>query len=127
MFYCILNTSNVIVTSFACSQLPTTQPGYAEIPDEDPRVAEWALAQLPNPIPQSVSAFQAKAALLAAGLYSAVNSYMTTTASPFDALAWQESAEFQRQSPTIAALMTAMNLTSAQLDSLFLAAFLITA
>jgi hypothetical protein len=84
----------------------------------------WTQVSAPPapPVPQSVTAFQAKAALLNAGLYNVVNTYMTTTAPQIDQLAWQEAASFWRDDAMIAALMVPLNLTSAQLDALFVAA-----
>jgi hypothetical protein len=79
-----------------------------------------------NGVPQTVTSFQAKAALANAGLYTAVNAYMTTTASQIDQLAWQEQTTFNRNDAIIASLMAPLNLTSTQLDQLFIAAAQIT-
>ena len=79
-------------------------------------------------IPQTVSAFQAKAALLNAGLMPAITAYMTGTAvTPFDQLAWQEAPVFNRDSVTLNNMATALNLTSDQLDQLLTAAAAIVA
>ncbi len=43
--YCILDSDNVIVTTFACSQLPTTQVGYTELPVDGGNVGDsWTQA-----------------------------------------------------------------------------------
>ena len=124
MFYCILNTSNIIITSFACSQLPTTQPGYAEIPDDDPRVSAWATAQLPNPIPQTVTAYQALMVLNNANLYSPVMAYIATQPVPTQ-IRFNKQANFTRTDATLNAAATALGLTPDQVDNLFIAAKLV--
>ena len=79
-------------------------------------------------IPQTVSAFQAKAALLSAGLIPAVTAYMAgATVTPFDQLAWQEAPVFNRDSVTLNNMAAALNLTPDQLDQLFTAAAAIVA
>ena len=77
-------------------------------------------------VPQTLTSFQAKAALANAGLYIAVNTYMTTTASLIDQIAWIEATIFERSSPTIARLAVLLNLSSAQIDALFIAGDLLT-
>ena len=72
------------------------------------------------------SRFQAKAALLSAGLLDAVEAAMDQ-ADPVAQLAWREAVEFRRNSPTIAALLVALDLTDEQLDDLFRAAMQIEA
>ena len=75
----------------------------------------------PPPIPFSVTPFQAKAAILQAGLLPAVEAALAT-ASPIAQLAWSDATEFTRDSPTIAALAAQLGLTDAQVDDLFIAA-----
>jgi len=83
---------------------------------------------IPVVIPQSVSRFQAKAALANAGLLSQVETIMADPSTPaMYKLAWSDAQEFLRTSPTIAALSGLLSLTSAQLDQLFIAAATITA
>lgn len=72
------------------------------------------------------SRFQAKAALLQAGLLSQVESLMLS-ADPIAQLAWAEAVEFRRNSPTIAALAIGAGMTETQVDDLFRAAMGITA
>lgn len=75
----------------------------------------------PAPVPGTVTPFQAKAALYAAGLLPAVEAAIA--ASPKLAqLAYSDATEFTRDSPTIAALSAQLGLTSAQVDALFVAA-----
>lgn len=73
-----------------------------------------------------VSRFQARAALLGAGLLEAANAAVAA-ADPIVQIAWADAQEFRRTSPTIAALGAALGLTEAQIDDLFAAAALITA
>lgn len=75
----------------------------------------------PDPVPETVSRFQARAALLDAGLLGAVEVALAD-AGPLAQLAWAEAVEFRRTSPTIAALSAAIGLTDEQVDSLFRAA-----
>ena len=77
-------------------------------------------------IPQVVSRFQAKAALLAAGLLDDVEAAMAQ-ASPVAQLAWSEAIEFRRDSTTVAAMASQLSLTDENLDDLFVAAAQITA
>ena len=83
-------------------------------------------AELTNPpvaVPQSVTRFKAKAALLNAGLLDAVESLMGNETTPALArLAWKEALEFERSSQTVAAMAAALNLSGSQLDDLFIAA-----
>lgn len=75
----------------------------------------------PVVIPFSVTPFQAKAAILQAGLLPAVEAALAA-ASPIAQLAWSDATEFTRDSPTIAALAAQLGLTDAQVDDLFIAA-----
>jgi len=78
----------------------------------------------PPAIPQMVSAFQAKAALLNAGLLDDVKELMAAPGTPAIAkLAWSEAVEFRRDSPTIAAMQGELGLTDAQVDDLFIVAY----
>jgi hypothetical protein len=71
--------------------------------------------------PMVVSRFQAKAALLGAGLLDQVNAALAE-ADPVAQLAWAEAVEFRRTSPTILGLAVTIGLTDEQLDELFRAA-----
>ena len=72
-------------------------------------------------VPYTVTPFQAKAALLQAGLLDAVK-VAVLAAPPIVQLAWSDATEFTRDSPTIAALAAQLGLTDAQVDDLFIAA-----
>lgn len=72
-------------------------------------------------IPQTISRFQARAALLAAGLLSDVEAAVAA-ADPFAQLAWAEAQEWRRDSPTLLALAHGIGLTDADIDDLFVQA-----
>ena len=74
-------------------------------------------------IPQVVSRFQGRAALANAGHFTTVNNYMSSF--PVDnlqRLAWEDAQEFRRNSPTVAAMQTLLNLSDAEIDDLFIEA-----
>jgi hypothetical protein len=112
------STINTIVGSLDFAQAMYPDHVCVEIPD-----------QTPGPvIPQSVTAFQAKAALLQADLLDEVEALMADVDTPrIVKLAWSEALTFERQSPTVLTLATALGLSSAELDELFVAASEITA
>lgn len=79
----------------------------------------------PAAVPASVSMRQARQALLNAGLYAAVNgaiSAMTGTAGDSARIEWEYATEIRRDHPLVATLAPALNLSSAQIDGLFVAA-----
>ena len=78
-------------------------------------------------IPQSVSMFQCKAALLQVGLLDAASAAVAGSGNPFIILAWAEGTEMQRASPSLAALAPLLGLDDEALDALFIAAAQITA
>lgn len=76
----------------------------------------------PGP-PQVVSRFQARAALHLAGLLDQVEALMADPQTdPLARLAWTDAQEFRRTSPTLVAMASALSLTDAQLDQLFITA-----
>lgn len=67
-----------------------------------------------------VSPFQAKAALLQAGLLSQVEALINDPATdPLVVLAWNNASEYRRTSSMIVNLAATLNLTDTQLDELF--------
>ena len=80
----------------------------------------------PIAVPASVTAFQARAALLAAGLLDEVEAAVAA-ADRLTQTAWEYALRFERVSPTIAALAAALGLGDAELDDLFRAAAKISA
>lgn len=76
-----------------------------------------------NTVPQTLTAYQAKAALSLAGLFAAVNTYMTTTALEIDQIAWANAQSFNRTDPIIVNMMPVLSLTATQVDQLFITGF----
>lgn len=84
----------------------------------------------PAPVPQIVSRFQARAAMLMApstsdefpNLLAQIDAAVAASDNAFVRLAWSEAVEWRRDSPTVNALAGALGVTSDQLDDLFRAA-----
>jgi len=77
----------------------------------------------PPPIPASVTRFQALAVLAAGGYLPTIKTYIATLGEDNIArLAWENATDWERTSPTLNALATMLNLTSAEVDDLFVAA-----
>ena len=76
---------------------------------------------IPVPVPQIISRFQAKAVLLQMELLDDVET-LIASASPIVKLAWENAIEFNRQSPSLLAMASALGLSSEQLDALFIEA-----
>jgi hypothetical protein len=102
------------------------------IPYEDVRYQDYALwiqsGNTPEefvhidiiPVPESVSRFQAQAALLQAGFLDMIEAYMAAeTTSRMEKLAWSNALEFRRDSPLMIGLCSAFGLTNEQVDNLF--------
>ena len=85
------------------------------------RAAIVPVPPAPPYVPYTVTPFQAKAAIYAAGLLPAVEAAIAA-APKVAQLAWSDATEFTRDSPTIAALSAQLGLTSDQVDDLFIAA-----
>jgi hypothetical protein len=82
----------------------------------------------PPAVPQKVTAFQAKAALLQAGLLDDVEALVNQDDTPrIIKLAWIEALHFERDSSTVATIAAALQLSDAQVDDLFINASSITA
>lgn len=82
----------------------------------------------PPPIPQTVTRFQARVALVQAGHFDTIDTYIATLPkTDVKRLAWENAAEWERTSPTLNALAVMLGLTSAQVDELFIAASKISA
>lgn len=74
-----------------------------------------------NQVPESVSRFQARASLYQAGLLDLIDEYMALPTTPrIQKMAWEDAIEFRRDSPTVAALAQVLELTSDQVDNLFI-------
>ena len=73
-------------------------------------------------VPTVVTMRQARLALLQAGLLSLVESAIASMESPAAQIEWDYSQEVNREQPLVKQLAEALNLTSDQLDNLFLEA-----
>jgi hypothetical protein len=77
----------------------------------------------PPPIPSSVTRFQALAVLAAGGYLDTVHTYIDALPrSNIQRLAFENAGDWERTSPTVNALAAMLNLTSAEIDDLFVAA-----
>ena len=74
-----------------------------------------------SPSGSTISPFQAKAALLQAGLLAQVEALIAQS-DDLTKLAWAEAQEFRRDSPLLNQLASALGLTARQVDDLFRAA-----
>lgn len=80
-------------------------------------------APQPDPVPQTVTRFQALAALHLAGHLPSVEAIMAAPETPVLAkLAWDNALSFERSSPLLNGLAGTLGLTSQDLDDLFTAA-----
>lgn len=127
--YCILDVSNNVVTTFANSQLPTTQTGYVEIPIDGGQPGQkWdgsSFVAGPVKVPQQVTAYQAKLALSNAGLYTTIDNYISASGTQAEKLAWQYQQTYERPDVMLNQIMAAIGQTSTQVDQLFINAFAI--
>lgn len=75
------------------------------------------------PVPKSVSKFQGRAALHLAGHLATIQTYMDNPATPvLTKLAWEDAQDWERESPTVIAMLQLLGLTPAQGDQLFITA-----
>ena len=78
----------------------------------------WTEPKSPAPVPDKVSAFQARAALFEMGLLDAATA-ITQSAGGEILLAWEYATEFRRDSAAINGLAPHLNLTDNDIDNLF--------
>lgn len=80
----------------------------------------------PEPVPEQVTRAQGKAALIQAGLWDDVLSYVDAIEDPTQQalarVALDDTTEWRRDSPFLATAAAALGLTDKQLDDLFVAA-----
>ena len=72
-------------------------------------------------VPASVTPLQARKAIRAAGMKAAVDAWLASQTEEVRE-AWEFTIEVRRDSPLIAAAQSALNLTNAQMDGLFIQA-----
>lgn len=74
-------------------------------------------------VPMVVSALQAQAALMQVGLLDQIEAHMLLPETdPLMKLAWRKAQEFRRDSQFVGAIAALFNLTSKQVDDLFILA-----
>jgi hypothetical protein len=76
----------------------------------------------PNAVPVKVTNYQARAALINAGLFAQADAAVRAANSPLTLSAWDYANDFYRASPFIFAMGSALSLSPAQVDALFVAA-----
>lgn len=82
---------------------------------------EATLPQAVPVVPSTVTNFQARAALMGAGLFDAVDAAVKA-AGGVALQAWEYANEFEREGVLVAGITVQLGITSAQLDALFVAA-----
>ena len=96
------------------------------LPPESEPVSDAYAAALQTPaavIPSIVSRFQARAALVQAGYFDAIDGHMAALPrTNIQRMAWDEAADFDRTSTTLAAMASLLGLNDAALDALFVLA-----
>ena len=88
------------------------------IPESPPDTAD--------PVPASVSRFQARAALHLAGLHDDAEAAIAQ-ANPLSRIAWEHANVYRRDSPTVISIGQQLGLSDADMDELFKTAASITA
>lgn len=101
-------------------------------PYDDPRYLEYAafvqrggtaevvFTQTPAPVPESVSRFQARAALWQMGFLDDVEDFMALETTDMMArLAWADAQDFRRDSVFVRAVLPLLAINDAQADDLF--------
>jgi len=77
----------------------------------------------PPPIPTTVTRFQARVALVQAGYFDTINTYIATLPqTDVKRLAWEDAAEWERASPTLNFLANMLGLSDTDVDDLFILA-----
>jgi hypothetical protein len=106
-----------------------------DTPAEWAALLEWADApgnaiagyvEPPPSVPRIVSRAQGRIALLRAGLLGAAETAIAASVDAELQIWWADAQEFRRDSPRIAAVGTALGLTPAQIDALFVSAATVT-
>lgn len=83
---------------------------------------EWSPRPIPVYVPQAVTPYQARVALLGANLLAAVENAVANHPDPRVKLVWDYALTWERASPFIEQLGGALGLTDEQIDALFIEA-----
>jgi hypothetical protein len=122
-----INTANGDITRLSDGFVitaPYDEPEYLEY-------ADWVIAgntpeefyQEVKVVPETVSRFQARAALYVSGYLATIEQVMQDINTPMlSKLAWQDAQEFRRDSTLANSMGQFLGLTSDQLDDLFIQA-----
>ena len=114
----VINTIEVDSLDFLPNLIEATTGGIGWTWDGETFTAPPAP---PTPIPQSVTMRQARLALLGAGLLDTVETAIAG-AGPAAKIEWDYATEVQRSAGLVPAMATALSLTDAQIDALFVTA-----
>ena len=118
--YQYLDAENLVVAVFDEDGISRKSMLASKLPEG--AVVEPYIAP-PTPIPSTVTRFQALAVLAAGGYLPTIKTYIATLGEDnITRLAWENATDWERTSPTLNALATMLNLTSAEVDDLFIAA-----
>lgn len=81
-----------------------------------------AIAPFSQPVPEAVTNYQARAALLHAGLFDGVDAAVKASSDRTMVQAWEYANVYSRNSTFILSMAAALGLNSQQVDDLFIAA-----
>jgi hypothetical protein len=123
-------TDSIVIVRVNSADSKTYIPPEPANTDYQQYLAWLAEGNVPEPyvpplpaVPQSVTRFQALAVLAAGGYLPTIRTYIATLdQNNVQRLAWENAADWERSSPTLNALATMLNLTSTEVDALFVAA-----
>ncbi len=101
--------------------VPVTHRFYADMTVQGVEIADYVT---PAPeVPHEITAYQARIALLDAGLLDDIDAQMSSLeVAPAAKIAWEYATVWLRDSVFIAELAPALGLSGAQIDALFIAA-----
>lgn len=121
--YVILDAQNRIVNRCEWDGVSAWQPPEGQRAMLEATAIKAGYADTPQApaTPESITNFQARAALLEAGLFEQADA-AAKAAGGVAWQAWEFANVFERGSPTIAALAGGLGLSDAQIDALFVAA-----
>jgi hypothetical protein len=94
--------------------------------ETDRVVRTWAVVPAPPPrVPDEIQMWQARTILAQSGLLSSINAAVAASNNAEIQIAWEYAPNVVRRSTFVATMATALGLTEAQLDAMFIAGALI--